>query len=205
MKTKGIYLWCCLFVLIACKDNTSNSKLENTNIPGSYFNLEKDNIKLYLPVYFQKFSQKTYRDLIDALPESEEKRKEKKRFNYLKFSKGNTYYFKDVAASTLIIVKMMKYFDFTKRESSQLLGILSNQCSDYAFMLGYSCNKITAGYSGNALTKVFKAAYELDRTGHQKTYSTTYLVTSNHKTFSISIHSNTLVNYNQFIEKIKVN
>lgn len=200
---KVIFLFFCISGLISCKDKTQ-SQADRDSLPGTYFELREDNIKLFLPVYFQEFNETTYEELIDALPDSNEKRIEKERFNYLKFSKGNTYYFRDAASSTLITVKMHKYMPFSKSESSVLLGFLSNQCADYAFATGGECEKIQGRYSGNAKTKVFKAVYKLTKENDYTGYNTMYIVTSNYKTLSINMFSNTLENYNKFIEKIVI-
>ncbi|GAB1856938.1 hypothetical protein MHTCC0001_17740 [Flavobacteriaceae bacterium MHTCC 0001] len=178
--------------------------MDKDTLPGSYFELKKDNIKIFLPSYFDEFSEQTYGELIDALPDSEDKQLEKKRFNFLKFSKGNTYYFTDVALSTLIVVKMMAYMPFTRQDSSYLLGILSAQCEDYALNFGTACRKITAGHSGSVKTSVFKAVYEITKEDTYQTFNTTYLISSNYKTFSINIYSKRDTNYNQYIEKIVV-
>lgn len=192
-----------VFCTVSCQKKTK-AETDKSELPGTYFELKDDNIKVFLPVYFQEFNEKTYGDLIDELPDSYEKRMEKKRFNYLKFSKGSTYYFRDVASSTLITVKMQKHLPFSRQESSFLLGFLSNQCADYAFAVGGNCKKIQGRYSGNALTKVFKAVYELSKEDSYSYYNTIYLISSNHKTLSINIFSNTLQNYNKFIEKTVV-
>lgn len=192
-----------IIILISCKEKTQ-VQIDKDTLPGSYFELKEDNIKLFLPVYFQEFSEKTYGELIDALPDSNEKKIERERFNYLKFSKGNTYYFKDVASSTLITVKMHKYMPFSKKDSSFLLGFLSNQCADYAFAVGSDCKKIQGRYSGNIKTKVFKAVYELSKDDVLSYYNTMYIISSNYKTLSVNMFSNTLQNYNKFIEKIVI-
>ncbi|TBN03645.1 hypothetical protein EYD45_09000 [Hyunsoonleella flava] len=197
---KTLVLFICVISSTSCKEKTQ-SQIDKETLPGDYFELKEDNIKLFLPVYFQEFSEETYGELIDALPDSNEKQIEKKRFNYLKFSKGSTYYFKDIASSTLITVKMHKYMPFSKNESSFLLGFLSNQCADYAFALGSECKKLQGRYSGNAKTKVFKAVYELSKEDNYTYYNTMYIISSNSKTLSMNIYSNTLENYNQFIEK----
>jgi len=193
----------CLLSLISCKER-SKSQIEKDTLPGEYFELKEDDIKLFLPVYFREFSEETYGALIDSLPDSYEKQMEKKRFDFLKFSKGNTYYFRDAASSTLITVKMQKYLPFSKQESSFLLGILSNQCADYAFAVGGECNKIQGRYSGNARTKVFKAVYELSKDVGYSYFNTIYLISSNYKTLSVNIYSNALQDYNKFIAKTVV-
>lgn len=200
MKISTFLLIIVLFV--SCEERTT--KVERANVPGEYFELKDDNIAVFLPAYFRVFSEDEYDKLIDNLPDSEEKTIERKRFNYLKFSKGNIYYFKDLASSTLFTIKMGPYFPFTKKESAQVLGILSNSCSNYAEMLDMNCEKITAGYSGNVKTKVFKAAYKITDSMNNSTFNTSYFVSSNYKSFAINIFSNTHKNYNSFIEKIIV-
>ncbi|WP_452228809.1 MULTISPECIES: hypothetical protein [unclassified Lacinutrix] len=189
--------------MFSCQQKTE-SQLQRSSLPGSYFDLKKDNIKIFLPVYFQEYSENDYETLIDALEDSDEKELEKKRFNFLKFSKGNNYFFKDIASSTLINVKMMKYIPFARKESSQLLGILSKSCNDYAELLKTNCEKITAAYSENYVTKVFKAVYKISNNKDYLMYNNIYLISSKHKTFSINIYSETDQNFNPFIEKITV-
>nr|WP_321226430.1 hypothetical protein [uncultured Psychroserpens sp.] len=202
MKFQLIFL--CFFSLLFLNCDEANKSKERNDVPGEYYALDEDNIDVFLPAYFREFSEDEYDLLIDSLPDSEEKRIERKRFNYLKFSKGNIYYFKDVASSTLISVKMGEYIDFTKEESAYLLGMMSNKCSSYAEMLDMNCEKLNAGYSGLSKTKVFKGAYKISNGINYSSYSTMYLITSNYKTFSINIYSNSNKNYNSFIEKIVV-
>ena len=204
MNSKYFFFTIILLFFLSCKEEKSQLEISKAELPGTYFELKKDNIKLFLPVYFREFSEEDYDKLIDLLPDSKEKTIERNRFNYLKYSKGNTYYFRDIASSTFINLKMTKFIDFSKEDSSYMLGILSNSCSKYASILNSNCKKISAGYSGNIKTKVFKAVYELSKKDTFKTYNTMYVVTSNHKTFSINIFSNNIKNYNQFIEKIIV-
>lgn len=194
-----------IFLTILCFSCQEKSQVtERVDVPGEYFDLEDDNISVFLPSYFREFSEDEYDKLIESLPNSEEKTIERKRFDYLKFSKGNIYYFKDVNSSTLITLKMGPYVPFTKEESAYLLGVLSNTCSNYANVFGMNCEKITAGYSGNKRTKVFKAAYKMSDGKDFNTFNTLYFVSSNYKSFSLNIFSNKNKNYNAFIEKIIV-
>ena len=191
-----------LILFSACKDSAEDTK--RNDVPGEYFELEEDNIKIFLPAYFRKFSEKQYDQLIDAFPNSEEKRIERARYNYLKYSKGNIYYFRDIGTSTLISVKMSEFVPFTKEESAYLLGLLSNSCSTYAEALDMNCEKISAGYSGSSITKVFKASYKLTDANAANSFNTIYFISSNYKSFAINIFSNNEKNYNSFIEKIVV-
>jgi hypothetical protein len=193
----------CFFTFLLSCDEAKKSQ-ERNNVPGEYFSLDEDNIDVFLPAYFRAFSEDQYESLIDKMPDSEQKKIERKRFDYLKFSKGNIYYFKDIASSTLISIKMGEYINFTKEESSYLLGNMSNICSTYAEMIHMNCEKLNAGYSGLGKTKVFKAAYKVSNGKSYANYNTMYLISSNYKTFSISIFSNSNKNYNSFIEKIVV-
>lgn len=196
-----------LFVLIIMCFSCENApkKKSRNDVPGDYFTLADDHIKLFLPAYFREFSELEYAALLDQLPDSEEKEMELKRFNYLKFSKGNIYYFKDVASSTLISLKMGQFLPFTREESAYLLGVLSNSCSAYGNALNLNCEKLSAGYSDTKRTKVFKANFKLTNGQDFESFNTVYFVSSNYKTFAINIFSNTNKNYNSFIEKLIVN
>jgi len=202
MKTIYIFILSFFLVSTGCKGDVESTK--QSDIPGTYFELDKDKINIFLPAYFQKFSEDEYDALINALPDSEEKRIERKRFNFLKYTKGNIYYFKDIASSTLISVKMGPYTEFNKEQSTWLLTSLTNSCSTYAELMGLTCERLNAGYSGSNNTNVFKAAYKMTNNEDFVSYNTMYIISSNYKSFGINIFSNTNKNYNSFIEKIVV-
>ncbi|MCD2258762.1 hypothetical protein [Psychroserpens luteolus] len=190
----------CIFTVLSCKDETN----KRVDIPGEYFELEHDNIDIYLPSYFQEFSEDAYGKLIESFPDSEEKRIEKRRFDFLKYSKGNIYYFRDIASSTLISVKVSDFLPFTREQSAQLASILSRSCSDYAEAVGLNCERLDAGYSGNVKTKVFKSSFRMNDGHGRSSYNTIYIISSNYKTFAMNIYSTTNKNYNAYIEKIVV-
>ncbi|WP_460218820.1 hypothetical protein [Psychroserpens sp. MEBiC05023] len=201
MKLKLTLIIILSFVL-SC--NETKKEVERNHVPGEYFELENDNIKIYLPTYFEKFSESEYDQFIEALPDSDAKKIERQRFNYLKYSKGNIYYFRDIGSSTLISVKMSEFLPFTKEDSTYLLSLLSASCSEYAEVMKMNCEKTTAGYSGNNKTTVFKAAYKLTDGNNNEMFNTIYFIASNYKTFAMNIYSNNDKNYNAFIEKIVV-
>lgn len=205
MKLNIFYTILPLFFLSCIKSKPYLPKNEKENIPGTFFILKEDNIKLFLPVSFEEFSEETYQELIDSLPNSYDKEIEQKRFNLLKYSKGSTYYFKDLSTSTLLTIKTQPYLKFGREQSAYLLGMLSNRAQEYAEVTGNKTRKITAGYSGNHITNVFKAVYELTNENSEKAYNTLYLISSNFKTFWVHIYSKNQINYNNFIEKIVVN
>ena len=147
MAKRDIFILLVLISMFSCKKEKTTSEIAKIEPLGKYFELKKDNIKLFLPPSFQEFSEYEYGKLIDSLPDSKEKTIEKNRFNYLKYSKGNVYYFRDQLSPTLFNVKMMKYTPITKKESSYLLGLLSQFCSNYADAVNANCQKITAGFS----------------------------------------------------------
>nr|WP_321222789.1 hypothetical protein [uncultured Psychroserpens sp.] len=189
-------------MLISC--NETKSTLVENELLGDYYTLDKDNIDLFLPLNFRVFSEDEYDKVINEMPPSESKNIERQYFNYLKYSKGNIYYYKDVSSSTLIGVKMSEYIDFTKEESSYLLSMMSNTCSSYAEKVNMYCEKISAGFSGLSKTKVFKATYKISNENGYSNFNTMYIITSNNKTFSINIFSTNNTNYNSYIEKIVV-
>ncbi|HMC01834.1 MAG TPA: hypothetical protein VKN14_12430 [Flavobacteriaceae bacterium] len=193
-------LFMCFLLLFSCEEN-KNSAQKNESVPGNYYQLSEDNIEIFLPKYFEKYSETEYKELILKIKDQRLKKAELNRFNYMKFSKGNMYYFKDILSSTLISAKILQYYDFSKRESSQILGMMSQKCEDYAFFNEEKCKKLTAGFSAKGLTKVFKAVYEV--THEEKvTYNTCYLISSNYKTLMLNFYSVLDTDYNKYIEKL---
>lgn len=194
-----------LFVcsLISCDFITFANPVEETPVSGKYFSLNEDKIDLFLPAYYKEYSPKEYKNNILKIEDERSRNMELSRFNRLKYAKGNVYFLKDLSQTTDVSIKMMDYFPFTKSDSAKLLGLLSTNCDKDAYSLNKTCTKLKAGYSGNAKTRVFMAKYKIE-SQFETYYSTFYAITSNNKSFIITFRSYNDVDYNQYIEKIKV-
>lgn len=185
-------------VLFSCKEVLQKNQ-PTEELSGYYYELEKDNISIFLPKYMKHYSLDEYKKVILSIEDSTTKKSELNRFNNLKFSKGNVYFLKDLNNTTNISIKMMEYFPFTKNDSSKLLGILSQSCK----LSKNTCTKIKAGYFGNVKTKVFMAKYKVV-SGLNEFYATFYAISSNYKSFIITFRSTIDTNYKKYIEKIIV-
>lgn len=190
------------FTLFSCKENSKN-KLLKKEISGKYLDLKEDNISVFLPKYFKQYNLEEYKNIILSIEDSLHKKIELKRFNNLKLSKGNVYFLRDLSNTTDISIKMMDYFPFTKKDSSILLGMISQICNENAEASNKTCTKIKAGYSGNVKTKVFMAKYKVEsKIGTH--YTTFYAISSNYKSFIFTFRSIADIDYKKYIEKIIV-
>lgn len=190
-------------ILYSCVLFTNEEVPEEDTIAGKHFMLHDDNVELFLPQYYKQYSPDAYKIIIESIEDTISQRTELLRFNRLKFSKGNVYFFKDLTNNTDISVKMVDYFPFTKSDSSKLLGMLSQICNDDAFVNNNTCTKIKAGYSAKAKTRVFMAKYKIG-SEFRISYVTLYAITSNNKSFLVTFRSTIDTDYNKYIEKIIV-
>lgn len=171
---------------------------EKTTLEGKYITLENDQIKLYVPDSFKKTSEAEYREIIEAIDNPEKKRNLLKRFNHYRISKGNVYYIIDDAVE--MTIKTLPYFPFSKKESSYISGLFLKSCIDFSELYNSDCKRLRSGYSGNKKTQVFKGVYEV-KTSEGTFFNTNYIISSNHKTFSVLIISPFDIDFDAYIEK----
>ncbi len=189
-------------MLFSCKEASKTNETKK-EISGQYFELKEDNISIFLPKYFKQYSLDEYKRIVLSIEDSLHQKIELTRFDNLKFSKGNVYFFRDLSNITDISIKMMEYFPFTKKDSSILLGMISQKCNENAIESNKTCTKIKAGYSGNVKTKVFMAKYKVE-SKFSTHYTTFYAISSNYKSFIFTFRSIVDIDYKKYIEKIIV-
>ena len=192
-----------ILILILCFSCNNATDKKTAPIIGHYFKLEKDNIEILLPKVFKQISHKEYVSAIKNNPTLLNKEERIKIANVQQFSNGNIYHFKDEESTTEIDVKTLPYSDFNKEDSTYLLAMLNNNCQNNENPFGTTCKKVSAGFSGNSQTKVFKAVFKVTY-GSSTSYNNMYVISSNYKTFSMIIKSALNTNYDNYIQKIRV-
>ncbi|RAJ16800.1 hypothetical protein [Olleya aquimaris] len=201
MKIK-IYLIAIILLLHSCKDEKKvEHNIVKNNLFGKHYNLSKDNIDIYLPNTLQQYSVDQYESVLASIEDSIARQSELLRFNILKFSKKNVYFFRTPNHTTDVTVKMMDYYPFTKQDSKYLSALLSQSCRESADVANSTCTKLRSGYSGTPQTKAFMAKFKIDSDKEPSSFATIYAVSSNYKSFIITFRSLLNRNYNKFIEK----
>lgn len=189
-----------IFFLItqSCEEE---KKVVRNSVDGKFIDLQEENLKLFTPTSFREFSLEEYKNDILKIEDSIFRNIRLDRFNYYKVTTGNVFFIRDSTGTKEILIKRIPYTPFTKKDSSQLLGILSLSCQEYTENSNGTCKKISAGYSGRHKTQIFKALYELDFKSY-KNYNCMYVVTSNDKTFMIAVFSVEPFNFDPYLEKL---
>ncbi|MGB6267768.1 MAG: hypothetical protein WBF67_02050 [Olleya sp.] len=201
MKIK-IYIPIILLFLFSCKEEKKvEQNIVNEDLFGKHFNLNNDNIDLYLPNTLNQYSIDEYESLLASIEDSIARKSEMLRFNILKFSKNNVYFFRTPNHTTDVTVKMINYYPFSKEDSRYMSALLSQSCKESAEVSNSNCIKIKSGYSGTPQTKAFMANYKIESEKQPSSYATIYAVSSNYKSFIITFRSFLNRNYNKFIEK----
>ena len=168
---------------------------------GQHFTLDKENIDVYLPNTLQQYTVDQYAGLLGAIEDSIARQNEILRFNILKYSKKNVYFFRTLNHTTDVSIKMMDYYPFSKDDSRYMSSLLSASCQESASVSNTTCTKIKSGYSGNKQTQAFMAKYKIESEIEPTSYATIYAVSSNYKSFIITFRSLLNRKYNKFIQK----
>ncbi|WP_375239628.1 hypothetical protein [Aurantibacter sp.] len=191
------------FITLSLSACSSKVEKQTDKVIGTYSKLEKDNIDMFFPSEFKQISHQEYVNSIKNNPGILNKEERIKIANIQKISTGNIYHFINKEELIEVDIKMSPYFDFNKTDSTHLLAMLSANCQNSTNPFGKNCKKISAGFSLNAQTKVFKALFKVTY-GSTVTYNNMYLISSNNKTFSVIIKSPKNTNYNSYIQKIRI-
>lgn len=186
------------FTTLSCEDE---KKVVRKSVDGKFIDLQEESLKLFTPTSFRELSLEEYKNDILKIEDSIIRNIRLDRFNYFKITTGNVFFIKDESGTKEILIKRMPYTPFTKRDSSQLLGLLSLSCQENTANSNGTCKKISAGYSGRHKTQIFKALYELDFSSY-KNYNCLYAVTSNDKTFMIAVYSVEPFDFDPYLEKL---
>ena len=189
-----------LIFFFSCEEETKESTVKD-DLFGQYFNLDKDNIDVYLPNTLQQYTVDQYAGLLGAIEDSVARQSEIMRFNILKYSKKNVYFFRTLNHTTDVSIKMTDYFPFSKEDSKYMSALVSQSCQESASVSNSTCTKLKSGYSGNKQTQAFMAKYKIESGTEPTSYATIYAVSSNYKSFIITFRSLLNRKYNTFIQK----
>ncbi|MFI1772481.1 hypothetical protein [Thalassobellus citreus] len=173
------------------------------DVSGKYHFLSSDGIKIYLPDSFKKYSTAEYQYLLDSLTTKEDYQLEIKRLQYLKQMKGNFYIFFDEDTRSTYTINTMPYMPFNKQDAKYLSGLISMNNEKVSNKTDLDFTKITAKYSGNSKTQIFKTIYKVDNTKKELTsFNSSYIVSSNKKTVYIQLLTGFEANFDLFLQKM---
>lgn len=204
------YLFILLYSLTLASCLNGNSGIENwieiknsEDISGKYHSLSDDGIKVYLPNTFKKYSTNEYLQLLDSISSKKDYEFESKAVETLRDLEGNFYIYFDDTYGITYTINTLPYFPFSKRDASQLLGIIRLNNEKVSETQNIDFTKLTAKYSGNKKQQIFKAVYKVDYPEKGTSlFSTSYIISSNRKTVMIKLSSIYDIDFNPYIQKM---
>lgn len=210
IKKLSIYiLSLCVFLLLASCLNVATSienwiEIENIeDVSGKYHLLSDDGVKIYLPDTFKKYATNEYLKLIDSFSTKKNYEFESKNIETLRDIDGNFYIYFDETYGVTYTINTLPYFPFSKRDASQILGIIRLNNEKVSESRDINFTKITAKYSGNKSQQLFKVVYKVDYPEMDiPLYSSSYIISSNRKTLMIKLSSIHDIDFNPYIQKM---
>lgn len=200
-------------ILVSCKEIINKVAQQDWTtveisdpVEGTYHNLQKVGLKIFLPQDFKRYNIMQYKELLDTIAKPDLVRKEIKRLEMLRDDvKGDFYLYYDGKYSSTYILNTLPYADFNRNDAEFILGIIHRSQNVYGEQ-NTNYEKITASFRATDDVKIFRAIFKI--TNSEKDfayYNTIYMVsTSTKKTFQIILTTPFEVNFDPFIQKIKI-
>ncbi len=170
---------------------------------GKYHMLEDDGIKIYLPDVFKRYSSVEYQQLLDSLATKKDYEYESKRLKSMRELEGNLYLYFDETTRSTYSINTMPYMPLYKRDAQYLLGMIRLGNERVAENTDLKFTKITAKYNASNGPQIFKVVHRIDNEAKQtSTFSTTYIISSNHKTVFINLTTPFDAYFDPFLQKM---
>lgn len=209
LKNTINFILACLVILTSIT-LTSCSQLEKedstlNNLTGDYHFLSDKGVKIFLPTDFKKHTLVEYQNLL-----KEEKNKKSsafkiERLNMLRKMEGNFYIFFNKTSQSTFTANTIPYFEFNKNDANQLLSYIKLTNENKTSKKEVKLSKITAKYTGNKKQQIFKSIHKIENLKSKtESYNTAYIISSNDKTVILQLLSPEEVDFDSYIQKIKM-
>lgn len=207
-KKSSVVLLVLVTTLISCAEVTKEvmNWLQNPaseKIATKVHYLEDDNIKITLPLTFERYAISAYQKSLKDIVSKEQFSAEVDRLNGLKDIEGNLYLFIDKDYGVTYTINTVEYTPFTKQDAQYLLNIVGEELRETAKKQKLEVENLTAKYSGAVSQQIFKTVYKVSDIKKKETwYTTTYFVSANDKTVVVQVITPFEVDFNPFIEQM---
>ena len=175
-------------------------------IPGTYFDLEDDGIRTYLPQSFKRYNIEQYREVVQSSADSVLLAREIKLLENMRDDRSSNFYlFFDKKNSSSYILNAFPYSDFSRQDAQLLLGLIRKR-REVQKNSRLKYEKRAAYYKETADVKYFKAVYKISNTKNNgDAFQQIYLMsTAARKTFQIILTTPFEVNFDPFVRKMKL-
>ena len=200
----------CLLGMSSCMEAVKESQkiITQTNKPvlqGKFFPLESDGIKMFLPEDFKKISKSEYLEFVEKSTDTLAVNLEKERLRDLARSQSKVYFFQHETSNSILTVFPTEYIKFTKNDAQMLLNDIKYHHDVISEQSGFLFTKKEARFFETAEAQIFKSIYSIsseDLIGDF--YKQIYFVSFNKKSFALTLETPFLVDFDPYLEKIRV-
>tara|TARA_R110002049_G_scaffold158998_1_gene323880 strand:- start:282 stop:926 length:645 start_codon:yes stop_codon:yes gene_type:complete len=210
-KTIVIFLSVFCFTITSClevaKEITDWTQFEDVNsVEGDTHYLGDDGIKLFLPKSFKRYSSVEYLALIDSLvTNNKDLEIERSRFRNIRKMEGNHYIFFDNTINASYTLNAIPYTPISRQDAKYILGMLRQSQEAMSNESDLNYTKITAKHNDNGKTQIFKAIFKIENPIEKlEAFQHAYFISSNNKTVLINLMAPFEVNFDPFLEKMKL-
>jgi len=187
-------------ITLSCNDS---KKTTNKNLPGAYHFLEDTGTQVFLPEDFERYSLTKYQRLLDSLTTKKEYEIESERLQSLSKMDGALYIYFNKEDGSTFTINTRPYFAFTKKDATQLLGLITENNDKVKENSDAKFTKITAKYGGDKNQQLFKTVYKVSgKSMKNDVYNSSYIISSKGQTVFIQISTLKEVNFDPYLEKI---
>lgn len=198
------------FLFISCNDVVKKSQemiIENQAPPleGKYFPLESDNIKIFLPKEFKKLSKDEYLSIVEQSKDSINLLSERERLHKIKKSGWDIYFFEYLESSSILSVIPIEYVKFNRNDAQMLLNQIKYDMDQSTESTGNEFTKVEARFFETKEAQIFKAIYNVEnKKDNLNFFREIYFVSFNKKSFVLSLDVPVLVDFDPYLDKIRV-
>lgn len=203
-----------LFAFTQCKELSDKTievieKTQKPKLEGKFFSLQKEGIKIFLPKEFNRIEKENYIDFMKSISISDADIETEKR-RIIEIEKGGhaVYLFEYIGSGSILNVITTQYIPFNRDDAQMLLNSIKMEHDHHSYVLGYNFEKLEAKFMGSNETQIFKAIYKVtppDEKDDKKTFfKQVYFISFNKKTFSLILETPVLVDFDPYLEKIRV-
>jgi hypothetical protein len=197
-------------MFISCNDVVKKSQeiiIGNQKPPleGKYFPLDSDNIKLFLPKEFKKLSKDEYLAIIEKENDSIVSLSERERLHKIKKSGWDIYFFEYLESSSILSVIPIEYVKFNRNDAQMLLNQIKYDMDQSTESTGNEFTKVEARFFETKEAQIFKAIYNVEnKKDNLNFFREIYFVSFNKKSFVLSLDAPVLVDFDPYLDKIRV-
>lgn len=174
-------------------------------VEGKFFPLETEGIKMYLPSEFKKLSKSDYLELVEKSADTLAVNLEKERLRDLARSQTKVYFFQHSTSNSILTVFPTEYIKFNKSDAQMLLNDIKQHHDLLSEMSGLTFTKKEARFFETKEAQIFKSIYTInskDITGDF--FKQVYFVSFNNRSFALTLETPFLVDFDPYLEKIRV-